>query len=65
MSTTTTGNTCTCGCSVVTDVTNAAEPCGCGCACCTDAPQSAEREIAELQRLRESIDRRLGELEKS
>lgn len=54
---------CECGCNLVTDVTNAAEPCGCGCACCADRPKDAQQEIAELRRLREQIERRLGELE--
>jgi hypothetical protein len=54
---------CQCGCSMVTDVTNAAEPCGCGCACCSDAPESTEDRVAELRSLRERIDQRLAELE--
>jgi hypothetical protein len=54
---------CGCGCGAMTVVTHANEACGCGCECCADdQPKSSEREMAELYALRESIDRRLGEL---
>lgn len=56
---------CQCGCNVVTDVTNASEPCGCGCACCADTPKTAEEEITELRTLRNKVEQRLSELEKS
>lgn len=56
--------TCTCGCATMPQVTNAEEACGCGCACCAQAPQSTDDEIRQLQELRQSIDRRLSELEK-
>lgn len=62
---TTAEGVCQCGCSSMTDVTNAAEPCGCGCACCDGKPQSKEEQIHELRRLRESVDSRLAELEGS
>ncbi len=54
---------CGCGCGTMTTVTEANEPCGCGCECCADDHgKSTEQQIAELTALRESIDRRLGEL---
>lgn len=58
-----TDTACGCGCSQMTDVTNAEEPCTCGCACCTATAKTSEQEVAELENLRDSIDRRLGELE--
>lgn len=57
--------TCGCGCSTMTLVTEAAEPCGCGCACCSAAPKSTDEEIADLQRLRDNVERRLSQLESS
>lgn len=54
---------CSCGCGTMTVVTNAEEECGCGCACCATTAKSREDEIAELRTLRESIERRLAELE--
>lgn len=57
------GNGCGCGCGEMTTVSNAGDPCACGCACCADdGPKTPEQEIAELEALRESIDRRLSEL---
>lgn len=56
---------CQCGCNVTTDVTNASEPCGCGCACCAETPKTAEQATEELRTLRDRIDRRLAELDKS
>ncbi len=57
--------TCGCGCSAMTDVTEAKEACGCGCECCGDEqPKSREQEIAELLTLRQSVDKRLTELGK-
>lgn len=54
---------CGCGCGEMTTVTNAGEPCSCGCACCEEAQaKTPEQEVAELQALRASIDRRLSEL---
>lgn len=61
--TTATNNACGCGCNTMTLVTQAAEPCGCGCECCSAAPASTAEEIAELRRLRESVERRLADLE--
>jgi hypothetical protein len=58
-------NGCQCGCSTMTEVTKAAEPCTCGCECCATTAKSTEQEIAELQQLRESVERRLAELGKS
>ncbi len=56
-------NTCGCGCSEMTEVTQAKEACGCGCECCgDDNPKSREQEIAELLTLRQSVDKRLTEL---
>ncbi len=55
-------HSCSCGCSSMTDVTEAKEDCGCGCECCGDKPQNREQAIAELLTLRQSIDRRLTEL---
>jgi hypothetical protein len=47
----------------MTSVTQAGEECGCGCECCGDgAPKTRDEQIAELTALRQSIDRRLGEL---
>jgi hypothetical protein len=48
----------------MTVLTEAKEPCGCGCACCDGGgpPKPKEEEIAELRRLRDAIDARLGEL---
>jgi len=55
---------CGCGCSEMTVVTEAQEPCGCGCDCCDDGtPKPKEQEIAELLRLRASVEARLTELE--
>lgn len=54
---------CGCGCGEMS-VVSRAEDCSCGCECCGSAqPKSPEQEIAELRVLRESIDRRLSELE--
>ena len=61
----TTNGGCGCGCSTMTKVTNAAEPCGCGCECCGAASVAREDEIAELRRLRDSVDQRLAELQAS
>jgi hypothetical protein len=55
-------NTCSCGCSSMTDLTEAREECGCGCECCGEKPSSREQEITQLLTLRQSIDRRLTEL---
>ncbi|MDP9453388.1 MAG: hypothetical protein M3P97_08400 [Actinomycetota bacterium] len=49
----------------MTEVTQAAEPCTCGCECCATTAKTAEQEIAELQQLRQSVDRRLSELGQS
>jgi len=38
------------------------ESCGCGCGSASTEPKTKEQEIAELNALRESIDRRLSEL---
>lgn len=54
---------CSCGCSEMTTLTAAQEPCGCGCECCGQATKSRDEEIAELNTLRASIDRRLAELQ--
>ncbi len=54
---------CGCGCGTMTAVTNATEACGCGCDCCGTTEKSKEEEIAELQRLQESVSRRLSELQ--
>lgn len=57
--------TCGCGCSQMTEVTEAKEPCGCGCECCDDTPKPKEKQVAELLKLRETINARLAELEAS
>lgn len=57
--------TCGCGCSTMTQVTQAAEPCGCGCECCSAAPKTTDEEIADLQRLRDNVDQRLAQLQRS
>jgi len=44
----------------MTAVTKAGEACGCGCC---GPEKSREDEIAELHQLRESVNRRLSELE--
>lgn len=54
---------CTCGCSTMTAITNAAEPCACGCECCAAEPSTREEEIAELRSLRDAAERRLAELD--
>jgi len=60
-----TSTTCGCGCAAMSDITESKEPCGCGCECCGDAaPKTPEQEIAELQTLRQSVDKRLTELSK-
>lgn len=55
-------NTCSCGCSTMTEITRAEEPCGCGCECCGETPETRDQEITQLLTLRQSIDRRLTEL---
>jgi hypothetical protein len=56
-------STCGCGCSAMTDVTEAREPCGCGCECCGDEkPKTKEQQIAELLTLRQAVDKRLTDL---
>jgi hypothetical protein len=58
-------HSCGCGCSAMTDVTEAQEPCGCGCECCGDGtPKTRDQEIAELLTLRHAVDKRLTELGK-
>ena len=47
----------------MTVVTEAAEACQCGCACCAAEAKTREEEIAELLALRESIERRLADLQ--
>ncbi|HVM05796.1 MAG TPA: hypothetical protein VM242_11540 [Acidimicrobiales bacterium] len=47
----------------MTTLTAAQEPCGCGCECCGEATKSRDEEIAELNTLRQSIEKRLAELE--
>jgi hypothetical protein len=49
----------------MTEVTKAAEPCSCGCECCNTTAKSTETKIAELEQLRQSVDRRLAELGRS
>ncbi|MDP8954512.1 MAG: hypothetical protein M3N37_06265 [Actinomycetota bacterium] len=49
----------------MTKVTQAAEPCTCGCECCATTAKSTDQEIAELQQLRQSVERRLSELGQS
>jgi hypothetical protein len=56
---------CQCGCNLVSDITNANEACGCGCNCCSGPPKNVDDEIAELHTLRQQIDHRLSELERS
>jgi hypothetical protein len=55
-------NQCGCGCGTMTTVTAAQEGCGCGCECCGDAPKDTQAEVAELRRLRDTIDQRLAQL---
>lgn len=55
-------STCTCGCGVTAEVTEAAETCDCGCQCC-NPPQTRDEEVARLRQLRDDIDERLSELE--
>ena len=54
---------CTCGCALVSSVTNA-EPCTCGCACCAGEELTRDEEIAQLHKLEEALKIRLAELEK-
>jgi hypothetical protein len=58
-----TAGTCTCGCSLVSSVTNA-EPCDCGCACCAGEKLTRDEEIAHLHTLEKALKIRLAELEK-
>lgn len=53
-------STCSCGCGALQTVSGEAQ-CNCGCSCCGGI-KSPEQEIAELQRLRDSVDQRLAEL---
>lgn len=53
--------TCSCGCATMPTGGAEEAPCRCGCACC-EAPQSHDQEIAELQRVLDSTQRRLTEL---
>lgn len=55
-------DTCACGCSLTTTVTNAEKGCTCGCDCCAKEPQTVDEEIAQLLALRSTIDGRLAEL---
>ncbi|MCA1656435.1 MAG: hypothetical protein LC713_01770 [Actinobacteria bacterium] len=55
-------DTCSCGCSSMTDITQAGEDCGCGCECCGEKPETRDQEVTQLLTLRQSIDRRLSEL---
>jgi hypothetical protein len=61
-----TGDVATCGCgcgSMTVGDSQAHNTCGCGCGSAEAvAPKTREQEIAELEALRESIDRRLQEL---
>jgi hypothetical protein len=55
--------TCGCGCGTVSvGESDALNTCGCGCGSEDVAPKTAEQEKAELEALRDSIDRRLAEL---
>lgn len=55
--------TCSCGCGTMTvGESEAHNSCGCGCGSQAVAPKTAEQERAELEALRDSIDRRLAEL---
>jgi hypothetical protein len=56
-------NSCSCGCSTMTVVTNAEEACECGCACCAEEPRGKEQEVLELLTLKARINERLRELE--
>ena len=56
-------NQCACGCGTMTVVTAAREACECGCACCSNGGTTKEEELQQLMTLRESIDRRLAELQ--
>ena len=55
--------TCICGCSLMTTVTNAEQECDCGCECCGSKPKSIDEEVAQLRILRQAIENRLAELE--
>lgn len=52
--------TCSCGCAALQTVSGEAA-CSCGCKCCATSMSPAE-EIAELHRLRDSVQERLAEL---
>lgn len=55
--------TCSCGCGTVSvGESHALNTCGCGCGSEAVAPKTPEQERAELEALRDSIDRRLNEL---
>jgi DNA-binding transcriptional MerR regulator len=51
---------CSCGCGALQTVSDAAA-CRCGCKCCP-AASTREEEIAELLRLRDSVEQRLAQL---
>ena len=53
---------CTCGCSVMTQVTKSGEGCQCGCECCSAEALTKAEELAHLEHLREAVDARLHEL---
>ncbi len=54
---------CSCGCgSMSVGDSEAHNSCGCGCGTQHLVPKTPEEEVAELEALRDSIDRRLAEL---
>ncbi len=56
-------HTCGCGCGTTSVGESAAlDSCGCGCGSASSEPKTREQEVAELEALRDSIDRRLSEL---
>lgn len=56
---------CSCGCSTLLQITNAEQACGCGCACCAPEKLTREDEVEQLRQLRDSVERRLMELDAS
>ncbi len=56
-------STCSCGCGTMSvGESQALDSCGCGCGSQAVAPKTPEQEKAELEALRDSIDRRLAQL---
>ena len=56
---------CSCGCGALSSATSEERACDCGCSCCATGPKSPEEEVAELEALKEAVERRLAELRRA